>query len=127
MTRTTFVTPKLTSPVRAIMLGAVTSAWYVATTEERESVILPRFRGVIEEWSELGAKSVGTLDDDLFMVGQPGAPDFTWYLIYDVPAIETVPAMIQRVREDVGGVRLDRYIRIEARVGRPFFLIEDNG
>jgi hypothetical protein len=32
--------------------------------------------------------------------------------------------MIQRIRESVGGVRMDRYARFEAHVGRPFFLLE---
>lgn len=32
--------------------------------------------------------------------------------------------MIQRIRETVDGVRMDEYVRFEARVGRPFFLLE---
>jgi hypothetical protein len=58
------------------------------------------------------------------MVGEPGAPDFTWYLIYELPGIEVLAAMLQRLRVTVDGVRLDRYVRIEGRIGRPFFLIE---
>jgi hypothetical protein len=41
-----------------------------------------------------------------------------------VPALETVVEMIQRLREPVDGVRMDAYARFEARVGRPFFLLE---
>jgi hypothetical protein len=32
--------------------------------------------------------------------------------------------MLQRIRETVDGVRLDAYMRWEARIGRPFFLLE---
>jgi hypothetical protein len=67
---------------------------------------------------------LATIDDDLFMVGEPGAPDFTWYLIFEIPSLEVLAAMIQCVRRTSNGVRLDRYIRIEGRLGRPFFLLE---
>ena len=33
--------------------------------------------------------------------------------------------MIHSFRVSEGGVRLDRYFRLEARFGRPFFLLED--
>lgn len=32
--------------------------------------------------------------------------------------------MIQRTREQADGIRMDRYVRFEAHVGRPFFLLE---
>jgi hypothetical protein len=58
------------------------------------------------------------------MVGPPGSPRFTWYLMYEIPSIEIVAQMIHGVRIDRDGVRLDRYMRLEARIGRPFGLIE---
>jgi hypothetical protein len=33
--------------------------------------------------------------------------------------------MIDRVRTEVDGVRLDRYVRFEVRVGRPFWAREE--
>jgi hypothetical protein len=33
--------------------------------------------------------------------------------------------MIERVRTDVDGVRLDRYVRFEVRIGRPFWAREE--
>ena len=36
-----------------------------------------------------------------------------------------VPKMIERVRTEVDGVRLDRYVRFEARLGRPFWAREE--
>ena len=119
-----FVTPKIPSPLRVILLGASTDGWYQASAEARREQVLPAMQALFNEWLEMGAKPLATVDDDLFMVGSPGSPDFTWYLIYDVPSAEILAAMIHRVRTDRDGVRLDRYMRLEARMGRPFFLIE---
>jgi hypothetical protein len=119
-----FVAPEIPRPLRVILLGASTQGWFQASDEERREKILPRFREMIGEWEGLGAKVLATLDDDLFMVGEPSTPDFTWYLMFEVPTIETVAGMIQCLRRTVDGVRLDRYFRLEARYGRPFFLLE---
>jgi hypothetical protein len=119
-----FEVPTVRTPLRAILLGAATQGWFEATDEERRQRILPRFKQMIAEWAQIGAKVLATIDDDLFMVGEPGAPDFTWYLIFEIPSMDVLAAMIHRVRATVDGVRLDRYIRIEARIGRPFFLLE---
>ena len=47
-------------------------------------------------------------------------------LVFDAQA---TPAMankvIERVRTDVDGVRLDRYVRFEVRIGRPFWAREE--
>lgn len=119
-----FVPPTFPTPRRVILLGAATQGWYAAGDDERRERVLPRFKQMVEEWIALGARPLATLDDDLFMVGEPGAPDFTWYLMFEVPSLEVVAGMIQRVREPVDGVRLDAYVRFEARSGRPFFLLE---
>ncbi|MET0530030.1 MAG: hypothetical protein ABW003_17120 [Microvirga sp.] len=119
-----FVVPEVPKPYRVILLGAATNGWFEASDDERREKVLPRFKEMIEEWREMGAKVLATIDDDLFMVGQPGAPDFTWYLIFEIPSLEVLAAMIHCVRRTSNGVRLDRYIRIEGRIGRPFFLLE---
>ena len=115
---------KSTERKRALLLGAMTSAYYeIAGDDERASVIA-RFQTLMEEWRELGAQVVATLDDDLYMVGEPTAPRFTFYLMFDVDDPQVVVDMIQRIREPVGGIRMDRYVRFEAHIGRPFFLLE---
>jgi hypothetical protein len=119
-----FVVPEVPKPYRVILLGAATNGWFEASDEERREKVLPRFNEMIEEWREMGAKVLATIDDDLFMVGQPGAPDFTWYLIFEIPSLEVLAAMIHCLRRASNGVRLDRYLRIEGRIGRPFFLLE---
>jgi hypothetical protein len=120
---TEFVAPTMPNPLRVLLLGAATQGWFSVSDEERREQVLPRFKEVISEWHKLGARTLATLDDDLFMVGEPGSPDFTWYLIFEVPAVETLAAMLQCLRVTVDGVRLDRYVRIEGKIGRPFFLL----
>ena len=107
---------------RAILLGAMTPAWYDIATDDERARVIGRFHKLMDEWLELGARVVGTLDDDLFMVGEPRS--FTFYLIFDVDDPDVVVDMIQRLREPVDGIRMDRYARFEAHVGRPFFLLE---
>jgi hypothetical protein len=109
---------------RAILLGAMTPAWYDIELDEERARVIARFRQLVQEWLELGARVVGTLDDDLFMVGEPGSARFTFYLLFDVDDPQVVVDMIHRLREPVDGIRMDRYARFEAHVGRPFFLLE---
>jgi hypothetical protein len=115
---------KSTDRKRAILLGAMTSTYYEIVTDEERARVIARLRALVEEWQDLGARVVATLDDDLFMVGDPGARGFTFYLMFDVDDPQIVVEMIQRIREPVDGIRMDRYVRFEARVGRPFFLLE---
>lgn len=109
---------------RAILLGAMTSAYYDIVADDERARVIARFGKLMEEWQELGARAVATLDDDLYMVGEPSPARFTFYLMFDVDDPEVVVAMIQRTREPVDGIRMDRYVRFEAHVGRPFFLLE---
>lgn len=113
-----------TDPKRAILLGAMTHAWYDIADDVERGKVITRFRQLVKEWQGLGARVVGTLDDDLFMVGEPGSPRFTFYLLFDVDDPQVVVEMIHRIRVPIDGVRMDRYVRFEARVGRPFFLLE---
>jgi hypothetical protein len=116
---------KGTDPKRALLLGAMTPAYYAIIADEERAKVITRFRQLVEEWRGLGARVVGTLDDDLFMVGEPGSPRFTFYLLFDVSDPQVVVDMIHCIRVPVDGIRMDKYVRFEARIGRPFFLLEE--
>ena len=58
------------------------------------------------------------------MVGPPAGANHTWYLLLEVDSLDVLAAMTQRVRATVDGVRMDKYVRFQARIGRPFFLLE---
>lgn len=119
-----FEVPSVPSPHRVLLLGAATSGWYEAEDDDRRTRILPRFQEMMNEWRELGARVLATLDDDLFMVGPPAGASYTWYLLLEVDSLDVLAAMTQRVRATVDGVRMDKYVRFQARIGRPFFLLE---
>jgi len=120
------VYPELASPKRVLLLGSMTDAFYAASDEERNSQVLPRFKELVDEWAALGARVLASFDDDLFMVGDPRSTQVTFYVICEVEPLEAVVAMIQRLRETVNGVRMDKYLRFEARVGRALFLLEES-
>jgi hypothetical protein len=119
-----FEAPAFGAPYRVLILGAATEGWYQADDETRRNHVLPRFSSLMEEWQALGARVLATLDDDLFMTGSPSAVHFAWYFILELDSLDVLAAMTQRVRDEVDGVRMDRYVRFQARIGRPFFLLE---
>jgi hypothetical protein len=113
-------------PLRVLVLGNPTDAYFEASAAEKRDVFLPRFRQVLAEWEELGARVVGSIADDALVVGRHDGGRAAWYLLYDVPDLNAVASMIQAVREESGdGVRLDTYIACEARIGRPFYAREE--
>ncbi|MGH3046948.1 MAG: hypothetical protein ACRDNC_08095 [Gaiellaceae bacterium] len=121
-----YVPPEFGPPYRVLVLVAATRGWYDAPPTERAELALPRFAAWLARWEEAGARLVSSFDDDLFMAGEPGGGEASIYLCYEVPSLDIVPALIQEVREEVDGARLDRWLRFEARVGRALFLASDS-
>jgi hypothetical protein len=113
-------------PYRVMLVGAGTRAFFQATDEERRDVFLPRFKQMIAEWEELGARPVGTFVDDVFQMGETTEPFWAWYLLFEVDTLDVAAHLIQASRETVDGVRLDRWIRLELRFGRPFYATEEH-
>ena len=111
--------------MRVLALGGGLPAYVDASEEEKATVFLPRFRALLAEWEELGARVVASFCDDVLQVGPvvPGA--WAWYLIYDVDDLDIATQMLEAVRREEDGVRLDKYVRFELRLGRPFFAREE--
>ena len=112
-------------PRRVMVLGRATAGFFGASEEEKETRFFPRFKQVLAEWEELGARVIASFCDDVFQVGPADAPFWAWYLIFEVHSLDVAAAMIQAARESVGGVRLDTYVKLELRVGRPFWAREE--
>jgi hypothetical protein len=108
-----------------MILGCGTGAFAEATDSERMDVFLPRFRQMIDEWEALGARPLCTFVDDIFKAGKTAEPFWSWYLIFEVDELETATHLIQAARQPVDGVRLDKWIRLELRIGRPFYAREE--
>ena len=69
-----------------------------------------------------GLSVLGTMDDDELMVGPSVSFPWTCYVLADAPDLEAVSKVCDLLREtEVGGDRLWRFMRVEARVGRPLF------
>jgi len=111
-------------PYRVLVLGCATTNFFQASEDEKTSHFFPRFTQVLAEWEELGARVIASFCDDVFQVG-PNQHPWAWNLIYEVDELDVAAAMVQAVREVVDGVRLDTYVQLELRIGRPFFAREE--
>jgi len=71
-------------------------------------------------WALPGVSVLGTIDDDQHMVGPSDSWPWTSYVLADVTDQPTVAAACNLFRTvQVGEHGLWRYMKIEARVGRP--------
>jgi hypothetical protein len=111
-------------PYRVMVLGCASEGFFGGSEEEKEARFFPRFKQVLAEWEELGARLIASFCDDVFQVGSNREP-WAWNLIYEVDELDVAAAMVQAVREVVDGVRLDTYVELELRIGRPFFAREE--
>ena len=114
----------LRRPYRVMVVGCGTESFFAAGEDEQQERFFPRFKQVLVEWEELGAPVVASFCDDVFQVGASEDP-WAWNPIYEVDDLDVAAAMIQAVRERVDGVRLDAYVKVELRIGRPFFAREE--
>ena len=69
-----------------------------------------------------GLTVLGTMDDDELMVGPSYGFPWTAYILAEAPDLDSVKKVCNTLRETaVGDSKLWRYMKIEARVGRPLF------
>jgi hypothetical protein len=115
----------LPPPYRVMLVATATAHYFDATDSERDEVCLPRFRQMIGEWEELGARPVGSFVDDLFQVGATDEPYWSFYLIFEVDSLDVAAQMMQAARQTVGGVRMDTWVKLSLRIGRAFFAREE--
>jgi hypothetical protein len=110
---------------RVLVLGGGLPAYFEASEQEKCDVFLPAFEALLAAWERLGARVVASFCDDVHQVGPVAPGAWAWYLIFELDDLEVAKAMIDRARQEVDGVRLDRYVRFELRVGRPFWAREE--
>lgn len=109
---------------RMIVRGAFQDAWSTATQAEKDDVF-HAWIDIHREWQELGCRLVGTLDDELSMVGQPGARLWNFYSLWEIPSPGITLQLLNPFRtEEPGRIRLDRYFRFELVVGPPIVSME---
>jgi hypothetical protein len=108
--------------LRVLFCFGVTQSFF----DEDPANVGPIVQGITEAFSDLGRRFgltvLGTMDDDELMVGSSATWPWTAYVLADAPDLEAVTAVCNLVREsEVLGSRLWKYLRVEARVGRPLF------
>lgn len=111
--------PQVPSPLR-VLIYFESTGWFQTTAEEKSQQILPKLKEVLDSWKNNGSKLVGTLDRDIMTAGTTGSWGWHAIFLYDVPDLQTVTNMTHSFR----ATGLDRYFRLEAVIGRPFFLLE---
>ncbi|MBA3376823.1 MAG: hypothetical protein H0U00_13610 [Actinobacteria bacterium] len=118
-----YAPPSFQSPHRVMLLTAASHGWYQAADQSARERILVQLRRFYERWEEAGARLLGSFDDDYFLVGQPSPLHYSIYTLYEVDEIDFIPALMNSLREEVDGLRLDSCFRMEARIGRSLFLV----
>lgn len=114
--------------VRVLFCIGIMPAFFSADAHEREAqhgVVVRAFENL---GGRFGVQVIGTFDDDRLMVGSSAQWPWTCYVLADVPDLDAAAAVCNIIRETtVGdtGHRLWRYMRIEARVGRPLFFANE--
>lgn len=114
-----YAIPELVAPYRVLVLAASTEGWYASANEERARV-LDALRALLRGVGEDGARLIGSFDDDLFATGQPSSLPYSIYAIYDVDDLGAIVALVHQVRTELGHA-----LRLEARVGRRLFLLDN--
>lgn len=110
------------SGVRVLFCLGVRAPFFDAPERERTEVL-----GVIRSaFRDLGGRFgltvLGTLDDDELMVGPSDTYPWTAYILADAPDTRAVTRVCDLLRAtDAGEAKLWRYLKVEARVGRPLF------
>ncbi len=118
-----YVPPTFEPPYRVLLLASAGHGWYQAPGRAERERILAAMQRYFDEWESGGARLLASFDDDYFVMGQPAALDYSIYVLYEVDSLDHVARMVQRAREEVDGLRLDSCMRLEARIGRPLFLL----
>ena len=112
--------PQVPSPLR-IMFYFESTGWFNTTGEEKTNDILPALNEIIASWRENGSELLGTIDRDILTAGPAGSAGWHACFLYNVPDLQTVADMTNAFR----ATGLDKYFRLEAVIGRPFFLLEN--
>jgi acetamidase/formamidase len=113
--------------VRVLFCFGIGQNFFDAPAAEQRQLIetLP---GVFADLDRrFGVKVIGAMDDDELMVGPSEGWPWTAYVLAEARDHEAVAAVCNLVRETlVGDTRLWKYMRVEARVGRSLFFIDED-
>ena len=109
--------------LRVLFCIGVRDAFFDAGPGDRQEAfeaIPPAFADLRKRF---GIEVLATIDDDRLMVGPSSSWPWTSYVLADAPDLDAVAGVcnILRSTDLESGNKLWRYLKIEARVGRPLF------
>jgi hypothetical protein len=114
------------TPLRVLFCFGVTQGFFDADPASVPGIASAITEAYADLGGRFGIRVLGTMDDDELMVGSSVAWPWTAYVLADVPDLETVTKITNILREaEVEGARLWKYMRVEARVGRPLFFANE--
>jgi hypothetical protein len=113
---------KQAEALRVLFCFGVTQSFFDEAPERVPAIA----KAITEAFGDLagrfGITVLGTMDDDELMVGSSSAWPWTCYILADAPGLDAVTSVTNVLRvAEVDGTRLWKYLRVEARVGRPLF------
>jgi hypothetical protein len=112
--------------LRVLFCFGVTQSFFEAEPASVPAIVKAITDAFADLRGRFGVEVLGTMDDDELMVGASVAWPWTAYVLADVPDLETVAKVTNVLREaEAEGSRLWKYLRVEARVGRPLFFASE--
>ena len=103
--------------LRVLVCAGTQAAFFQAPPEERKRVF-EECKKVFGGWKErFGIDVLGTLDDDQNQIGATSTYPWTFYILCDVPDLDTVNKVVDQLRR--GDFPLFKYFKVETRIGRP--------
>jgi hypothetical protein len=108
--------------LRVLFCLGVTPRFFELPGPDSAGVIVAITEAFDDLAGRFGVRVLGTMDDDELMVGSSAGWPWTAYVLAEAPDLEAVRAVCNIIRDaSAGEFRLWRYLRIEARIGRPLF------
>jgi hypothetical protein len=108
--------------LRVLFCFGVMPAFFDTPRSEVPAIVATIKEAFDDLAGRFGVTVLGTMDDDELMVGPSLAWPWTAYVLADAPDLTSVTAVCNLLRETpVGDFGLWRYMRVEAKVGRPLF------
>ena len=114
--------PDFDPPYRVLVLVASTDGWYAARRRTERDARPTSSGASCARPKTPGARLIGSFDDDLFLTGQPAPLPYTIFVLYDVDDL----ARHRTARPPAAHLDSSRrFLRLEARVGRPLFVLDN--